>query len=545
MSYVVLARKYRPEDFGDMVGQEAVASTLEGAIAGGRLAHAYLFAGPRGVGKTSMARILAKRLNCPEKSGGKPCNTCSVCRAIAAGDDVDVIEIDGASHRKVEEIKPVIDNVRYAPSRSPYKVYIIDEVHMLSNHAFNSLLKTLEEPPPHVKFVFATTEPQKVPETIRSRCQRFDFRLLTIRDIEKRLQLIAQEEGIEPQEGLLARIARAARGSMRDSISLFDQVVSLAGKEPSLSHFEQVLGLTPAVTVRELMHAVAIGDVKEVLGRVNEVLESGGDPAAFTGEVVDFLRDALVLKASDNMELLHYGSPEEVEETSKTYSEEDLMLMISQLQEVRGRLRRETEHRVILEMAFLRIARTDQIRSLGELASELAEIRGTLTGNPAPVAARPAQAPSARPNPPKNNAPTSQPEVKPTRILLADFTRRWHEVVDLVLRTSKSMWVKANFPMSKLSRVAGSNVTLHLPPFVLSDAKGSFEEMDLRRKVKEALESISGEEVSVTLVADETLRPTPPAESEKQEEEEVSDEMVSETIRVVKKVFPGAVVEGK
>jgi DNA polymerase-3 subunit gamma/tau len=458
---------------------------------------------------------------------------------------VDVIEIDGASHRKVEEIKPIIDNVRYAPSRSPYKVYIIDEVHMLSNHAFNSLLKTLEEPPPHVKFVFATTEPQKVPETIRSRCQRFDFRLLTIRDIQKRLSLIAQDEGIEPQEGLLARIARAARGSMRDSISLFDQVVSLAGKEPTLTHFEQVLGLTPVVTVRELMHAVAIGDVKEVLGRINEVLESGSDPVAFLGEVVDFLRDALVLKASDNGDLLHYGSPEEVQEAAQAYSEEDLMLMISQLQDVRGRLRRETEHRVMLEMAFLRIARAEQIRSLGELAGELADIRAALTGRTMPAAASPAKPPAPRSNPPGNPTATATPQPKSSRIPLSEFSRRWHEVVELVLRAGKSMWVKAYFPMAKLNRVAGSNVTLHLPPFVLSDAKGSFEEMDLRRKVKEALKEISGEEVSVTLVADETLRPTPPADDEDRDEREVSDEKVSETLRVVKRVFPGAVVEGK
>jgi DNA polymerase-3 subunit gamma/tau len=545
VSYVVLARKYRPEDFGDMVGQEAVASTLEGAIAGGRLAHAYLFAGPRGVGKTSMARVLAKRLNCPNKTDGKPCNKCSVCQAIASGDDVDVIEIDGASHRKVEEIKPVIDNVRYTPSRSPYKVYIIDEVHMLSNHAFNSLLKTLEEPPPHVKFVFATTEPHRVPETIRSRCQRFDFRLLTVRDIERRLMQIAQNEGISPQGGLLARIARAARGSMRDSISLFDQVVSLAGTEPALAHFEQILGLTPAVSVRELMHAVAIGDVKEVLGRVNEILESGSDPAAFVGEVVDFLRDALVMKASENRELLYYGSAEDIGEAAQTYSLEDLMLMIAQLQEVRARLRRETDHRVILEMAFLRIARADQIRSLGQLADELADIRSSLAGQAVPAAVSQGQPAPSRLNPPKPPPPAARPEPKPPKIPLAEFSRRWHEVLDLVLRTGRSMWVKANFPMARLNRVSGSSVTLHVPPFVLSDAKGSFEEMDLRKKVKEALEEVSGEEVSVTLVADETLRPAPPAESDVQEDEGVSDEMVSETIRMVRKVFPGSAIEGK
>lgn len=543
MSYVVLARKYRPEDFADMVGQEAVALTLEGAISGGRLAHAYLFAGPRGVGKTTMARILAKRLNCPEMKDGKPCNTCPVCRAISTGEDIDVIEVDGASHRKVEEIKPIIDNVRYAPSRSPYKVYIIDEVHMLSNHAFNSLLKTLEEPPPHVKFIFATTEPQKVPETIRSRCQRFDFRLLTPADIQKRLVYIAEEEGIKPQKGLLARIARAARGSMRDSISLLDQVASLAGNEPSVEHLEQILGLTPVSAVRELMHAVAIADVKEVLTRVHEVIESGRDPVTFVGEVVDFLRDALIARAGAGKELFSYASAEDVDEIAKTYSEDDLMLMIAQLQNVRWRLRRETEQRVVLEMAFLRIARTEQLRDIGELAAELAQIRETLTGNPVKfspprVQNNPAKAPSLKETPRQ----VSQ-KGAPKPIPIEEFSRRWDDVVEAVGRTSKSRWVIAYFPTAKLSRIADSAVTLHFPPSAISDVKGTFDEIELKQRVEEALRAVSGQDLSVTLVPDETLRPQPLVE-DKSEDVNLSDESVGEAVRLVKEVFPGAIVEG-
>jgi DNA polymerase-3 subunit gamma/tau len=542
VSYVVLARKYRPRDFDDTVGQEAVASTLAGAISSGRLAHAYLFAGPRGVGKTSMARILAKRLNCPNKKDSKPCNECPVCRAISAGDDIDVIEIDGASHRKVEEVKPIIDNVRYTPSRSPYKVYIIDEVHMLSNHAFNSLLKTLEEPPPHVKFIFATTEPQKVPETIRSRCQRFDFRLLTPGDIQKRLAYISENEGISPQKGLLARISRAARGSMRDSISLLDQVISLAGNEPSLEHLELVLGLTPVSAVRELMHAVAIADVKDVLVRVDKILGSGRDPATFVGEVVDFLRDALVMRVSGNAELLSYASPEDVKELAETYSEDDLMLMIAQLQDVKRRLRRETEQRVVLEMAFLRIARTKQLRGIGEMAAELTQIRKMLTGNPAPAAV-----PRPRPAPPRSRAAQeapsqAAPQASAAKIPLEEFSRRWDEVVKAVGRMSRSRWVIAYFPTAKLTRVADSAVTLHFPPSAISDVKGTFDEIELKQRVEKALRDVSGEEVSVTLVADETLRPTPLAEGEKQQVN-LSDERVSETIRLIRKVFPGAIVE--
>jgi DNA polymerase-3 subunit gamma/tau len=453
------------------------------------------------------------------------------------------MEIDGASHRKVEEIRPIIDNVRYAPSRSPYKIYIIDEVHMLSNHAFNSLLKTLEEPPAHVKFIFATTEPLKVPETIRSRCQRFNFRLLTPGDIQKRLAYVAEEEGVLPQKGLLARIARAARGSMRDSISLFDQVISLAGKEPSVEHLEQILGLTPVSAVRELMHAVAIADMKEMLIRIDEVVESGRDPATFVGEVVDFLRDALVMRVSASTELLSYASPEDVSEIAKTYSEDDLMLMIAQLQNVKWRLRRETEQRAVLEMAFLRIARSEQLRGIGELAAGLEQIRDILTGNPglSIVAPTPATAPVN--SSPQKLSKQKVMETPSATIPVADFSRKWDEVVEAVNRASKSRWVIAYFPTAKLSRVADSAVTLHFPPSAISDVKGTFDEIELKKRVEEALRTVSGEDVSVTLVADETLRPHPLTQNDKQGVN-LSDENVGETVRLIREVFPGAIVEG-
>src|SRR5688572_22867795 len=223
VAYQPFALKYRPKTFGDVVGQEHVATTLKNALREGRVANAFLFTGSRGVGKTSMARILAKALNCPNVAEAEPCNACEVCAAVSIGEDIDVLEIDGASNRGIDEIRQIRDNVQYLPARSRHKIYIIDEVHMLTAAAFNALLKTLEEPPSHVKFIMATTEFQDVPETIVSRCQRFDFRRITVDDLVRRLRQICQAEGIEAEEAALSAIAEKSEGGLRDSISLLDQ----------------------------------------------------------------------------------------------------------------------------------------------------------------------------------------------------------------------------------------------------------------------------------------------------------------------------------
>src|ERR1700722_13777970 len=277
MSYTVLARRYRSTTFDEVIGQDHVAQTLKKAIESGRVAHAYLFCGTRGVGKTSMARILAKALNCESSDGptATPCNKCNSCLAIARGEDLDVIEIDAASNRGIDNIRDLISNAQYRPAHSRFKIYIIDEVHGLSKDAFNALLKVLEEPPSHVKFILATTEPEKVLPTILSRCQRYDFRNIGAREIAEHLKEICKKEKISAEDDALAMVAKAGAGSMRDALSLLDRLLSLGDKKLSASDVEQMLGLPTVQLIAELVDSIGAGDVKKTLEQADKLIASG------------------------------------------------------------------------------------------------------------------------------------------------------------------------------------------------------------------------------------------------------------------------------
>ena len=299
MSYLVLARKWRPQSFADMVGQQHIARVLTNAIQSGRIAHCYLFTGVRGVGKTSAARILAKALNCEDGPMPAPCNECVRCAEINEARSIDVYEIDGASNRGIDEVRQIIENVRYQPAAARFKVYIIDEVHQVTKDAFNALLKTLEEPPPFAKFILATTEVHRLPETILSRCQRFDFRRIEVREIHQRLRQIADVEGLNITDGALALISRAAQGSMRDAQSLLEQVLSFADPEsegvdePLL---RDILGVAERRVLHEISAAVIAGNAAECLRLVAEVADHGVDLAALSRELVEHFRNLLVVR---------------------------------------------------------------------------------------------------------------------------------------------------------------------------------------------------------------------------------------------------------
>jgi DNA polymerase-3 subunit gamma/tau len=363
MDYQVSARKYRPGTFDDVIGQPHVVQTLVNSITTKRIAHAYLFSGTRGVGKTTVARILAKALNCERGPTGTPCTTCVNCQEIAQGTSVDVIEIDGASNTSVDDVREIRENVKFAPFRGQYRVYIIDEVHMLSNSAFNALLKTLEEPPAHVVFIFATTEIHKIPATILSRCQHYNFRRIARTEIVERLRHVARQDGIALEDRSLMAVARASEGSMRDALSLLDQAVAFGGTTIVHADLEALLGAVPQELVRGIIQAITGQDTPAALRILANLLDQGHDLRAYCADVVEYLRNMLVasvVTASQDLRGLIEASAEDLSQIvadARLLSPDQLQELFAIFAQAEDALRFSAHPRFILETAAVRATR--------------------------------------------------------------------------------------------------------------------------------------------------------------------------------------------
>jgi len=392
VNYEVFARKYRPQTFDDLVGQTHVSRTLKNAVAQNRLAHAYLFVGPRGVGKTSTARILAKSLNCVKGPTVTPCGVCDNCREIAGGNSLDVIEIDGASNNSVEDVRQLRENVRYAPAKGRYKIYLIDEVHMLSTPAFNALLKTLEEPPEHVKFIFATTEAQKVLPTILSRCQRFDLHRIPANLIAQHLQLIAKKEKITLQPAAAHAIARGAEGGLRDAESMLDQLVAFCGEKINESDVLNVFGFTSEQTVSELTGRILRGETPEAIDLLHEQSEAGKEMMRLMADLIGYLRDLLVLKAKPDA--LNEDVDPDVQKSLTAHAElistNRLLELIDQFAAAEGRMKWAPNKKLHFEVAIIKAIQSLGQATLDEVIEKLGELRD---GD----RARPPVAPPAKP----------------------------------------------------------------------------------------------------------------------------------------------------
>jgi DNA polymerase-3 subunit gamma/tau len=372
MSYTVLARRYRSSTFDEVVGQDHVAQTLKKAIESERIAHAYLFCGTRGVGKTSMARIMAKALNCQKSDGPttQPCGKCTSCTAIARGDDLDVIEIDAASNTQVEKTRDIIDNARFRPAHSRFKVYIIDEVHMLSKASFNALLKTLEEPPEHVKFILATTEPERVLPTILSRCQRYDFRNIPSREIAEHLKSICKDEKIKADEDALLLVAKAGAGAMRDSLSLLDRLLSVGEKHITVELIEQTLGMPRSQTMFDLAQNIGEGNVKAVLEGADKLMSGGLSSDTLVVSLADHFRNLLVLRTcgpKSNLVEVPGISIDELNKQAMKFEPVVLTQDIAILEELRRSLRSSQAGRALLDAALVRLSLAEQFATVNDL----------------------------------------------------------------------------------------------------------------------------------------------------------------------------------
>ncbi|HKI70482.1 MAG TPA: DNA polymerase III subunit gamma/tau, partial [Verrucomicrobiae bacterium] len=391
MDFQVSARKWRPQKFSELIGQEHIVRTLHNAIGMDRVAHAYLFSGTRGVGKTTTARLLAKALNCEKGPTPEPCDQCNFCKEIRDGISVDVMEIDGASNNGVGEVRELIDNIQYSTSACRFKVYIIDEVHMLSKNAFNALLKTLEEPPPKVVFIFATTELTKIPETILSRCQCFEFKPLTHQQIIDQLKAICENDGIQIDPHSLEEIAKNGAGSMRDAQSLLDQVIAFCGKEIDPGAVESVLGIVGQNALATFIDCVTQRNAAALLQQVSEVIAHGKDLGYFCRDLIQYLRNLMLVKVGSDAESLLSGQTTHLDTLKKqaaSFEPDQLQQMFQVLSKAEMEMKRSSLPQILFEMAVLRLTDVRPMQEIDALIDKINRMEGPSTtgrGTPAPV----------------------------------------------------------------------------------------------------------------------------------------------------------------
>ena len=354
MGYTALYRKFRPLNFSEMVGQEHITRTLRNQVIEKRVGHAYLFNGGRGTGKTSAAKILARAVNCLNPKDGEPCNECEICKAILSGSLTDVVEMDAASNNSVEDIRAIRDEVNFLPTRAKYRVYIIDEVHMLSTGAFNALLKTLEEPPEHVKFILATTEPQKLPATILSRCQRFDFKRISTQDIIKRLEIICKESNIQISKEALELIAILSEGAMRDAISILERCAAEQTEEINEDKVRDLVGIPKITYINKLAKGIINKEPEEAINIVNTILEEGKDIDNFLWELIKYIKDILVYKSTSKLEIYNQEEIKNIKELADSTDKERLLRLISELSELANNIKWSSQKAIMFEAGIIK-----------------------------------------------------------------------------------------------------------------------------------------------------------------------------------------------
>jgi DNA polymerase-3 subunit gamma/tau len=514
MAAQALYRKWRPRTFDEVVGQEHVVRTLRNALTSGRIHHAYLFAGPRGTGKTTMARLLAKAVNCLAPEDQRPCNECAICQAVNEGRLLDLIEIDAASNTGVDDVRELRARVGFRPNEARYKVYVIDEVHMLSNAAFNALLKTLEEPPPHAIFVLATTEPHKIPATVISRCQRFDFRRIPVNEIVARLEWMIKQERIEADRDALTLVARQATGSMRDAESMLDQLASYDAEGITVSEVRAALGSGASETVIRVTEALAAGDVAQGLSGINAAVDEGADPRQFARQIVEHLRVLLLLRLESGLVPAHVSEDlrPQLEAQAAGFSPRSLARAVRLFSQAAAEAKHGWQPQLPLEMAFIEAALPPEPENPAPHDQSSPASPGssssTRHSTPAPMKSESASARSASPSP--SQSPKAVREPEPTYANLAPgdgsltpemLRGRWPEFLNALRPRNLSLeaLVRSCDPVA----VEGDAVVL---AFIHNFHRSKVEEDQNRQVVEEVLSDLIGQRYRVRCVMVEQER---------------------------------------
>lgn len=509
MSYIVFARKYRPQAFDEVVGQSHITTTLKNAIAQNRVAHAYIFAGPRGVGKTTTARILAKALNCEKGPTDNPCNKCPSCAEITQGISLDILEIDGASNRGIDEIRNLRENVKFSPSKGRFKVYIIDEVHMLTPEAFNALLKTLEEPPPHVKFIFATTQAYKVPPTILSRCQRFDFRRISVKDIVGSLKVIAKKEGIKVEEEVLILIAKHSDGSMRDAQVVLDQISSFTEGKVSPLDASRILGAVSDDILFALADSVKDQDALKALRMIETMADEGKDIVQVILYLIEHFRNLSVIKVSPIKDGIFNGVSKEsaglidasaekikrYEEQAKRFTVEEILYIIYTLSNTIDFVRKSSMTRVPFEVAMVKLTRKGAILPSSEIMEKLERLEKNI------FQSRPENADNALHGSGLENPRSTIHEPRTPNGTLDNIISAWPAILNCVKdrKISLAMYLKEGLPLS----LESDTLSIEFPKSSQFH-KETIDSPDCKALISKAVKDISGLDIKIKFTMSES-----------------------------------------
>jgi DNA polymerase-3 subunit gamma/tau len=540
MSYIVIARRYRPQSFDEVVGQEYVATTLKNAILENKVSHAYIFSGPRGVGKTSMARIFAKALNCAKGAGVSPCNECDQCRRISSGTDTDVIEMDAASNRKIDDIRNIISNVAYTPLRSRYKVYIIDEAHQVTTDAFNALLKTLEEPPAHVKFILATTEINKLPDTIVSRCQRFNFRYIPAGLVYQQISNIARSEKLKIDDGVLRAVARLSRGSMRDAQSILDQLISYGGAKASAKDLEMLSGAIDPAVIFELTEAIYQARLDGIINIADKIISEGKDINIFLDQLIEHFWHLILLLVKPKEQSIDILDDGELSQKQAGYfSVETLLEYVKIISDDRRNLRETSASRLWVELMLLKLAQMNPLKRRNNHSAQEAAVKvcppdAVVADMPGPADAGGADKATAEPE------VTGAGEQPPNMELLTDPDKKslWSQIVAEVKKNSPAKV----YPFLKEGQLVGMSRHEIVIGFLKLHGfhRNRLEEITNKRVVEECVEKVTGSRLPVSLtVLDDNATSTDkndpsnnnPVYSGSKSDEITQDETIQDIIR--------------